>query len=175
MPRRESSRVREALSPHLGALISTAGKVSEAPPLSVSRAINQEPKTSWVVASPVHPRHRARTRRAPVFPRAPVLPFHLPPIRRINALWLPFTKDASRIPCRIPSWCAPLVPIFRDVRVIAEWVEIRKKKDKKLSASPILCHTSNTKLASVACKSQEITIRLNTIRLNNTLRSLHPR
>lgn len=59
MRRGENRRECAKHSPRVGTLISTAGKVSEAPPLSVSRAINQEPKTSWVAASPVHPRRRA--------------------------------------------------------------------------------------------------------------------
>lgn len=123
MPWRDRECVKH--SPHIGALISTAGKVSEVPPLSVSRAINQEPKTSWVAASPVHPRHRARTRRAPVFPRAPVLPFRLPPIQRINALWLPFTKDASRIPTAF----RPDAPLGSDLP--SETFTLSQDKSKK--------------------------------------------
>lgn len=134
--------MREALFP-VGALISTTGKVLEVPPLSVSRAINQEPKTSWVAATSLHPRYRARTRpahaRNHVFPRAPGPPFHLPAIQRINAPRLPFAQETHpKIPAAFRiRMCPPPIPI-RDARAIAGYASTgtRKKGGPSESASP---------------------------------------
>lgn len=113
-----------------GALISMAGKVLEAPPFSVSRAINQEPKTSWVAVSPVHTDYHAHALFAHASTRVstcPGPPFHLLPIRRINALRLPFTRETH--PEFLPHSVRmrPPAPI-RDSRAIMRCVDERKRE-----------------------------------------------
>lgn len=151
-------------SPRISALISTA-KFQRFRRSLYRALLTKNRKTSWVAASSVHPRRRAHTRRAPVFPRAPVLSFHLPPIRRINALWLPFMKDASRIPTAFrPDAPAGSGSSIQDVRAITGRVD---ESEKKVGSESVCCSSIAISLTQNyrfgANISHEITLKLNTM------------
>jgi len=142
------------------------GKVLEVPPLSVSRAINQEPKTSWVAATPPHPRRRAPTRpahaRNHVFPRAQGSPFHLPAIRRITVLRLPFTvRDASEIPAAF----LPDVPAADSHSRRSRYREMRRRLREKRAT------LDGTNLTRNDTQARPRASRVITIKLDTALRS----
>lgn len=109
--------MREALSPS-APLSPQPAEVLEVPPLSVSRAINQEPKTSWVAASPTRARDRANIRLAHAYNRVstcPVLPVSFTTdstYQRPSATV--HERDASRIPAAFRVPMRPPAPIHPD-------------------------------------------------------------
>jgi len=154
--------MREALSPHRRSYL--YGKVSEVPPLSVSRAINQEPKNFLGGCLLRSPRTYTTCTRVSTCP-SPLVSFttdstYQRPLATVHERRIPNSY-------RIPSRCARrLRSSIQNVRVITGQVDEQEKEETDPKAYIVHLYiaislTQNYRFG--ASISHEITNKLNTV------------
>jgi len=128
--------MREALSPHRRSYL--YGKVSEVPPLSVSRAINQEPKNflgGCLFRSPASPRTYTTYTRVSTCPN-PLVSFttdstYQRPLATVH-------KRRILNSYRIPSRCARRLRSSSKTFALSQGESMNKKKKTDLKAYIVL-------------------------------------